>query len=156
MENIYLKQLDSHPKDATVLFKVMMRFEFALKDAGFLSANTNGSVKVDWDSFANHGLPRKFFDNVKSSGFAKTLLTKPPSRQLVRYGSLDFDDAKSPIDNQQLIGAVCRVRNNLFHGGKSGDRDHARNDELVSDALYVIKEAIKSHKEVRARFEGLY
>ena len=156
MEKLCLSQLDKQPKGATVLFKIMMRFEYALKDAGFISNHANGAVKVDWDSFANHGLSRQFFGIVNSSGFAKTLITNPPSRQIVRFGCLDFDDAASPTDNQQLIGAVCRVRNNLFHGGKSGDRDHERNDELISDAIYVIEEAIKSHTEVKFRFEGKY
>ena len=156
MIELDLDVLSNRPKKAIQLFEIMMRFEFALKDAGYISTFKNGSVKVDWDGFANHGLPAIFFDTVKNSGLAKTLLTKPPSHQRERYGSLGFEDAKSPTDNQLLIGAVCRVRNNLFHGGKSGDKDHDRNDDLVINALYVIKEAIKSNKEVRVRFEGRY
>jgi len=48
------------------------------------------------------------------------------------------------------------VRNNLFHGGKSGDKDHDRNDELIKDAIQVIIEAVESNEDLKACFEGLY
>ncbi|MDA8707955.1 hypothetical protein N9M10_01130 [Hellea sp.] len=154
MDKLNLNILDDHPKDAVKLFKTMMRFEFALKELGFIYIYRNENVGVNWDRFANESLTSSFYEKIKSSNLANTLIKNPPSHQREEHGSLSFIDADSPTDVQTLIGAVCRVRNNLFHGGKSGDKDQDRNNELISDALEVINEAVVSREDLKAIFEG--
>ena len=75
---------------------------------------------------------------------------------MVRGSLLGWDEVK-PVENcQELFGALRRVRNNLFHGGKSGDVDHDRNDELIENSVHILIEALKCHADVRLRFEGKY
>ena len=156
MDSLNLSILDSHPKDAVKLFKMMMRFEFALKELGFTSTYRNGNVRVNWDKFANESLTSSFYEKIESSNLAKTLIAKPPSHQREEHGVLSFVDAPSPTDVQALLAAVCRVRNNLFHGGKSGDKDQDRNDELINDALHIIHEAVSSREDLKSIFEGRF
>ena len=156
MDGLDLTVLDRHPKNAVKLFKVMMRFEFALKELGFTSTSRNGNVSVNWVKFSNESLTSSFYEKIKHSKVAEMLFAKPPSHQREEDGALSFVEASSPYDVQALIGAVCRVRNNLFHGGKSGDQDQDRNEELINDALNILCEAIKSCEKLQATFEGRY
>jgi hypothetical protein len=57
---------------------------------------------------------------------------------------------------QELFVAVRRVRNNLFHGRKSGDPDEDRNANLISEAIAVLIEALKRCEDLRAHFEGRF
>ena len=43
------------------LFKMMMRFELALKEYGF--TYRNGNVPADWKKFANEFLKADFYDD---------------------------------------------------------------------------------------------
>lgn len=156
MDQLDLSILDDHPKNAVKLFKVMMRFEFALKELGFTSTYPNGNVGVNWQRFANESLTSSFYEKIVNSKVAQTLISKPPSHQREEHNTLSFVDATSPSDIQALVGAVCRVRNNLFHGGKSGDKDQCRNEKLINDALNVLCNAIKSREDLKAIFEGRY
>lgn len=155
MEEIDLKPLDLHPKDAVIFFKVMMRFEYALKECGFIKADRKGRVQVNWERYSNEGLTERFYLKVRDQEIAETLLSNPPSHQCQdSTGALSFKEAGKPENAQDLIAAVCRVRNNLFHGGKSGEADHNRNDLLITDALNVVFEALNFDPKLKLKFEG--
>jgi hypothetical protein len=142
------------PERGEELFRILSRFEYALKETGFGKVGRNEDVDVDWDGFANSQLGVDFLQSVREKGISPTLLTKPPSRQVLRSGKLDWAVAGAPQSVQDLFGAVRRVRNNLFHGGKSGDKDHGRNDALVAESIAVLLEALGTHQELRQMFEG--
>jgi hypothetical protein len=66
-----------------------------------------------------------------------------------------------PKNTQQLLEAICMVRNNLFHGGKSGDpdadySDPRRNQNLIAESQWVLGLALERHDDVRFAFEGRY
>jgi hypothetical protein len=78
-----------------------------------------------------------------------------------RNKSLSFDSMERPKNTQQLLEAVCMVRNNLFHGGKSGDpdadySDPHRNEKLIAESQWVLGLALERHNDVRFAFEGRY
>ena len=146
-----------YPVGADQLFRVMMRLEFALKEIGYCRPTRNQSAAVDWDRFTNERLGAAFFNAIAASGKAKILIDTPPKRQSVdNHGHLRWEQTGAVSNIQELIGSLRRVRNNLFHGGKSGDPDRDRNDALVSNALSVVNEILKHDRELRMIFEGNY
>lgn len=154
VNKITFDRLKDIPEGAIYFIKFFMRMEFALKDNSFLKQRK--VAEVDWDTFAEK-LTNKFFDHIYKSGLAITLISRPPSKQINRNDSLDWSSAKKPLVNtKDLFIAIRRLRNNLFHGGKSGDKDSDRNNELIADAIKVMIEALKWSEEVRYSFEGQY
>ncbi len=156
MENINYEKIDNHPKGAVRFFKIMMRLEYALKACGFAEMN-GAKLEILWDKYAKDRLSKEYFEIVRDSGIAKTLIDNPPSRQSLSENlEVKFPPAAHVTCTQELLGAVLRTRNNLFHGGKSGDVDHDRNDTLIAEAIAVVEEILKSDKDLRAEFEGRY
>jgi hypothetical protein len=142
------------PARSDELMRVVTRFEYALKEIDYGRTGKNGEVEVDWDTFTSQCLGAPFFKKIVENGIAPTLLAKPPSKQVLRGKTLDWDAATPPVSVQDLFGAVRRVRNNLVHGGKSGDKDSDRNDKLVAEAIEVLMEALRSHADLQFMFEG--
>lgn len=158
MTGISFDAIDNHPADAVRFFKIMMRLEYALKACGFAAMDRNNRyVSVQWDDFVRDRVDREFFEKIRDSGMANTLINSPPSLQILdTSGVLTFSNAAVVTTPQLLVGAVQRVRNNLFHGGKSGDPDHERNDTLIADAIAVITELLLANDDLRWEFEGRY
>lgn len=140
------------PPRGEEFFRIISRFEFALKDIGFARTGRD-EVKIHWDDFAN-SLGRAFYDRIKVDGVAPTLLSEPPRLQIIRANRLEWQDARPPSNVQELFGAVRRVRNNLFHGGKSGETDNQRNEKLIAEAIAVLQEALQASNNIRRSFEG--
>lgn len=137
------------------LFKIFARFEFALKMAGY-AAMSRGKVEVAWDRFANSApLGPFFFDQVRQLNVCPTLLDSPPKADLIDNGQYGFQPhATPPGSAQELFGAVRRVRNNLFHGGKYFDNDKRRDRLFVREAIAVLLLAAEQHTDVNFFFEG--
>ena len=145
---------DELPARGDELMRVIARFEYALKEAGYGKTKNNGVVEVDWDKFSNKSLKSCFFKEVRKIGIAPTILENPASNQIIDGTNLAWKSAAPPTNVQDLMAAVRRVRNNLVHGGKSGDKDSDRNDKLVSEAIEVLLEALQFDSTVRSMFEG--
>ena len=49
-----------------------------------------------------------------------------------------------------VLRLVCRVRNNLFHGGKFNGHwfEPQRSDELLSHALVILAACVSNHEKV--------
>ena len=153
-------KIEELPDGADCLFKVMMRLEFALKENGFcVKAKTSQYVyaQVDWCKF-NEYLGEEFFCKVKRLRIARVLIHSPPQRQIADdTGHLDWKKTTNSVsDTGDLMIAVRRVRNNLFHGGKHGDPDGDRNGDLICDALRVIDYILQHDPDLQRSFEGKY
>lgn len=142
------------PARGEELMRIVTRSEYALKEIEYGKVGKSGEVEVDWDAFANKGLKAKFLNRIREHHIAPTLLAKPPSKQILLGKTLKWEDGTPPSSVQELLGAIRRVRNNLVHGGKSGDKDSDRNDELVSESIEVLNEALQTHADLRFMFEG--
>ncbi|WP_217574797.1 hypothetical protein [Mesorhizobium sp. GbtcB19] len=153
MTPIDLKAANTLPPRGDELLHVFTRFEYALKDAGFGRAGSKNAVEADWDRFASKELKKPFFAAVAAKGLAPTLMANPPSRQILQGSTLAWETVTPPANVTDLLVAVRRVRNNLVHGGKSGDPDSDRNEKLVAEAIEVLLEALRSHADLRAIFE---
>ncbi|WP_224557261.1 hypothetical protein [Mesorhizobium sp. ESP-6-2] len=141
------------PPRADELMHVVTRFEYALKELGY-GVMRNGAVEANWDKFANEELKAEFLQRVREKNLAPTILSNPPSKQVLNGSTLGWGVKAAPNSIQDFIGAVRRVRNNLVHGGKSGHPDADRNALLVSEAIEVLLEALRSHDDLRFMFEG--
>lgn len=119
----------------TALFR---RFEHALKRGGFLKQQKR--AEANWRAFAE-SLGTEFFEEVRQSGQASTLIQEPPRRLMA---DLTWKpDVRDPIANVADLfqRGVCQVRNNLFHGEKYiGSPDALGRDEaLVSESLWILR-----------------
>lgn len=117
------------------------RFEFALKENGYLKSHVPG-VKAEpgWQDFVD-----RWATQYKISTEAAHLLSSPPERQVVGAGdNLDWKpvgltDCKS--DLAKVVRLIATVRNNLFHGGKhsaAGWDDPERTKKLLIDSKEVL------------------
>lgn len=119
----------------TALFR---RFEHALKRGDFLAKRKR--AEADWRAFAE-SLGVAFFEEVRQSQKAPTLIQEPPRRLMA---DLTWKpDVPASIENvvDLFQRGVCQVRNNLFHGEKYiGSPDaHSRDEALVSESLWVLR-----------------
>lgn len=141
------------PPRGDELLRVFTRFEYALKHLGFGRVGRRNVVEADWDGFSSRELKASFFAAVQAMALAPTLMTRPPSRQILQKGTLAWETVAAPTNVTDLMGAVRRVRNNLVHGGKSGDNDSDRNNSLIAEAIEVLLQALRVHGDLRAVFE---
>jgi hypothetical protein len=96
------------------------RFEFSLKENGYLKSHVPGqNAEPGWNEFVT-----KWHAKYTVSNEAECLLASPPERQIVLAGNtldwkpVELSDCKS--DLAKVVRLVNTVRNNLFHGGKHG------------------------------------
>ena len=96
------------------------RFEAALKESGFLKSDTEGDIaEPSWEKFVE--AYAAIYTPTKSG---KRLLELGPERQIVGMGK---KLAWRPVGTGDCRTELCKVvrmlktlRNNVFHGGKSG------------------------------------
>ena len=138
-------------------FLVFSKFEYALKMAGI--HNGNGNAKADWRAFAES--ISKNFDKNNDEALAKGvdyILNNPPNKQIVKDGKLQWSrtppDSKSELD--LLLQYVCRVRNNLFHGGKYKGRMLAnpdRSEQLFIGCKNILAYCLELSPNVKEAFD---
>jgi hypothetical protein len=135
-----------------------LRFEFALKEDGFCPKR--GDALVEWGRVITK-LGPTFFETIRKSGKAETILQQPPKKQISLDHRLDWQSQGTPNNIHELFEAIRRVRNNLVHGGKSGDPENdpdnpGRSEILIREAQWIIEQAILYLDNVRSYFEGRY
>lgn len=143
---------------AVKFIATFLRFEFALKEHGFCPED--GNALVEWGRVAKE-LGQTFYTSMQESGRAETIMRHPPKKQVSCDHRLEWKPQDPPANVHELFEAVRRVRNNLLHGGKSGDpeddpEDPHRNEKLIKEAQWIIEQALHQMVEVRNHFEGRY
>lgn len=145
------------------LFVIFARFEFALKECGFLSGTCGKDAKANWDVFAGDTALSDLLTAVSGDLDVKELIEKPPKKQIIVCGhngekSWDWKTDSGPADtspsNSKLLLAVRRVRNNLFHGAKQGE--DPRDEQLCRAAKKMLLTCLEKHSGLRDMFEGKY
>lgn len=145
-------------KPAVKLIATFLRFEFALKESGF--GPETGDALVEWHR-VGQALGQDFFEHVRASEKAATVVNQPPKKQVTHNHQLKWRTQNPPRNVHDLLLAVRRVRNNLFHGGKSGDPEYdagnpSRSTTLIREAQWIVEQAILRIDEVKIHFEGKY
>lgn len=96
------------------------RFEAALKESGFLKSEVEGAIaEPSWEKFVD-----AYAAKYTPTESGKKLLELAPERQIVGMGK---KLAWHPVGTGNCRTELCKVvrmlktlRNNVFHGGKSG------------------------------------
>lgn len=117
------------------------RFEFALKENGYLKSHEPGQrAEPGWGDFV-----RTWHSQYVPSNDALTLLEIRPKVQIVGPGgSIDWALPYVPKGSSTLAEVVVMlktVRNNLFHGGKHGEEgwdDPAKSRRLLEAGNRVL------------------
>ena len=145
---------------AKEVFIEFARFEYCLKVTGYL-VTRDGDAKPNWDEFSNCSEMKELFDEIKSEdaktcGAMRYILDNPPKQQIAKDGNLDWLKKQSASCSQEYFGAVRRVRNNLFHGGKFNGHflDPERSAKLLEGVLCVLKCARDRHAEIEDAYKG--
>lgn len=141
------------PPRSDELFQLFSRFEYALKETGFVESGHANEARASWDRFTIECLGEAFLDRVVREKLAPVLLRNPPSKQIAKGGRLDWAPCEPPKTTVELFRAVRRIRNNLFHGGKHGDQDSDRNQALIAESICLLGEALEASADVQAAFE---
>lgn len=134
------------------------RFEFALKENGYLTSTLVGArAQPDWGRFVV-----EHQDHYAPSQAASALIAANPLRQIVgESGTLIFSDvpfADNATDLRRVVGLAKTVRNNLFHGGKHGSGnwdDPDRMVELLGITINVLND-LADLGGLNADFNRLY
>jgi len=135
------------------------RLEYALKDSGEFLKKTK-DAEADWNAFASK-IESKINNstNCQLKKSIEYILNNPPQKQINENGVIKWKPADPSQRNKtkNLIIYICRIRNNLFHGGKfvGGYLEEFDKDfSLVKCALLILKEIINFNKKVKNAFYG--
>lgn len=140
-------QRENVPSNLTSLafefFFWFSRFEFALKENGYLVSHSPGAKAAPgWREFVE-----KYEAQYAPSDNVKKLVALSPKEQLVgrgntlKWGSVVFRD--DVLGLREVVYLLKTVRNNLFHGGKHGEAswdDPVRMKQLLYSATAVLDE----------------
>jgi hypothetical protein len=143
-------------QDKLRMFVAYSRFEFALKECGFLRAGNDGIAHADWKRFAKAADLADVLKEAANDADVRAMIANPPQVQIVRGKFLAWEEkiAKPIKAVLPLLLAVKAIRDNLFHGGKHGE--DPRDDALCRAALVVMSLCLDRYHEVRNVFEGKY
>ena len=143
--------LISVPKDlACEFFAVFSRFEFALKEGGYVKGE--GRASPDWQRFAREVVLDLPADSpvAVSRGY---LIAYPPQ---IQTPNLKWKDValQGKTDTAKALESIQRVRNNLFHGGKHPPMSApGRDAELVQASLAVLYAVLEQNDQLRTDYE---
>lgn len=134
------------------------RFEFALKETGYLKNHTEGRpAEPGWAQFE-----QSFEEDYVLKGAGVKLLELAPQRQVVAAHSTLKFVPETFAENVSDLGKATRllknVRNNLFHGGKhkpDGWDDPAHVFELLSVGLAILDD-LANQSGIEADYLGRY
>lgn len=129
-------------------FILFSKFECALKRTGFLQSLDEGqNAQASIDNFLNTTLPADFYEHCLNDTTIKPLLNHQPKKQIVKGGQLSWKEEHIQIDdNIKLRAVLCRLRNNLFHGGKYPNAfqdEVARDHKLLDAGIALINSMVK-------------
>lgn len=138
-------------------FLLFSKFEYALKIVGF--HNGEGVARANWTTYAES--IKNDFDKDSNDELIESvsyILIHPPKKQIIKDGVLKWSEnpPDSSSDIELLLKYVCRVRNNLFHGGKYKDRylkQEDRSKKLLIACNSILRNCLQISNEVREAFE---
>lgn len=140
------------PPLAGTFFARFARFESALKAAKYRKPERGGGVSAHWDEFAHEPVVAQLFDALNDNPVAAYLIGYPPKKRVLENDMLGWREVKSPVNMVELASALCRIRNNLFHGDKANP-NLTRNAKLLSAGLEIMNAMLEAHNGVRQEYE---
>jgi hypothetical protein len=132
-------------------FYAFARFEFCMKEAGYLKSDKPGKkAEPNWDKFVRSNRTRYTL-----TPDALALLEASPQQQIstshgkLAWREIEFDENEYEL---QAVAILLRVaRNNVFHGGKRGNSgwdDVNRTMQILTHGKVVLDELAQFAKFV--------
>lgn len=138
-------------------FREFSRCEYCLKVVGLREPNRKDPT-ANWGAFATE--VKQVLEAPSTPELQEAVnyyLSHPPKKQISRSdGVLDWKD--SPPDHlhraELILRLVCRVRNNLFHGGKFNGHwfEPQRSEKLLQYALVILSSCVAAHQKVQEAY----
>lgn len=139
-------------------FREFARGEYCMKVVGLRLPNRKDPT-ADWRAFAAE--LNDLLSNPSPGEVANAVeyyLNNPPKKQVLRDGLLDWDSVEPNHASQTelILLLVCRVRNNLFHGGKFNGEWFApeRSDHLLRHGISILRAAIAAHPRRKDAYDN--
>ena len=133
-------------------FREFARCEYCLKVVG-LRDPKHKDPTADWGNFASEVC--HVFESPPNADVAIAIryyLDSPPKKQVLRNDFLDWGESQPDHKSQAelVLRLVCRVRNNLFHGGKFNGHwfEPQRSEELLAHGLSILRAVVAAHPQV--------
>ena len=130
---VFLSHIEDYSPDLKqkcfAYFYWFSRFEYALKENGYLRKGHYDAAIPDWDKFRD-----QHAEHFSPTQEMTALLDVPPQRQVYRNDSCVWEDTNLDREKTELGRVVLilkTIRNNLFHGGKSSQKDWDSPDRNV-------------------------
>lgn len=157
----FLESFDTTNRDLLFRFFIFFaRFEYALKECGY-TPRLDGRAEAGWTKFAEYLDNSSVFNRTRTKELSEAvdyLIMYPPRKQCIRGGTLS-SESTTPDSSEikWLLLLICRVRNNLFHGGKFRNvtaASHHRDFALIEHSLVVLEECLELQSNVKSHFLG--
>ncbi len=150
-------EFDQQLKDLIYnFFFSFSRFEFALKETGYRNRDRYKTAVPDWKRFINDHENHYEIDES-----ARRLIDHPPRKQILNDNMLIWQDITfnrmSDLKKMSLI--VKTIRNNLFHGGKHGERswdDPLKVTFLLQNSIVVINKFSELNTDLKSHYRNEY
>lgn len=138
-------------------FYKFSRFEFALKESGYIKTGARNSALPDWKKFYT-----KYQTDYVLNKQERELFLSPPKVQSfikreIHWVDFSFEDGQSELEQLTLL--LRAIRNNLFHGGKYGDRswdDTVRIQYLLIRGICCLDNFSSLSEDLSAHYLGKY
>jgi len=125
-------------------FATFSRLEFSLKELGY-SRNERGVISPAWWRLSEEVAENIHIEPDSDLGRAIDFLCNEPRLIQVNAREWEHRDLHGEREVEKAIDAACRVRHNLFHGGKHTPHSpQGRDQRLVESAQTVLLACIKS------------
>jgi len=139
---------------AAPFFFSFARLESALKESAYWQSDRRGVVSPAWNCFIQKHEAKFALDDA-----SKALLYLAPMTQSIHedgehldWRPLSFDDDASNL--KKVVVSLKTVRNNLFHGGKTGTDDERRTVNLLQTGRQVIEVLATLDARVATNYRG--
>ncbi|WP_156891468.1 hypothetical protein [Nevskia ramosa] len=147
-------------EECRAFFTLFARFEYAMKAAGIRQARKSGAVEADWNQLADDVASDLMAMSEKNIKEARAyLLQQPPNRQDLEGDKLVWSAAPASrgSDAKDLFVYICRVRSNLFHGGKFQGRylaDPEQSSQLIGSSTAILIAVLQLRPQLSEAFNG--
>lgn len=135
-------------------FATFSRFEFTLKEMGLLDQRFD-YASPDWRKFAASQATRLSVQPGSELESAIAYLDSEPPLIQQRDGTWRHRPLHRGTATERAFDAICRVRNNLFHGGKHTPHSpDGRDEKLVRSALTTLLACVEQDSDLRFVYES--
>ena len=147
------------PEEAYAFTDLYGAIENGLRSIGFCKQHL-ARAEADWGKFAQEKLGDEFFDEVKKSGRAKTLIEGRPRKQMKENLAWKPDQPLADHEDatEFIVNGICQVRNHIDHHQKfRGDDELRKRDlQLIADAHAVLELVLENHPDLKTHLLSVH